>query len=365
MSAKIIDGKAIAADLRAKLGAETRRLTAAHGLVPGLAVVLVGDNAASKTYVASKARALLETGMRPFDHYLPADTSEADLLALIAKLNADPAVNGILVQLPLPPQINTARVVGSVSRRQGRRRFPSDQFRPHGGEIADACSLHADRLHQACQFGAAVARRARCAGRRPLQHRRQSARAIAARRQCNRDHRAYAYAQSAGPVPPRRAVVRRHRPRRTYSRRLDQAGRHRDRCRHQSRAGRRRQVEDRRRRVLCRGRQCRRRHHAGAGRRRPDDDRVLAGEYAARRLPAGNCRRRRFSRLPAIDGVEGVSCSSRTRPCRARACRISPTSAPPPCRRERGRIQPRSRSPTAPTRSATSSSSAPDRGARR
>jgi methylenetetrahydrofolate dehydrogenase (NADP+)/methenyltetrahydrofolate cyclohydrolase len=115
MSAKIIDGKAIAADLRSKVAAETGRLTATHGLVPGLAVVLVGDNAASKTYVASKARALVETGMKPFDHYLPADTSEAALLALIAKLNADPAVNGILVQLPLPPQINTARVVGSVA----------------------------------------------------------------------------------------------------------------------------------------------------------------------------------------------------------------------------------------------------------
>ena len=115
MSATIIDGKAIAADLRSKVAAETQRLTAAHGLSPGLAVVLVGDNAASKTYVASKARALIETGMQPFDHYLPPDTSEAALLALIAKLNADPAVNGILVQLPLPPQINTARVVGSVA----------------------------------------------------------------------------------------------------------------------------------------------------------------------------------------------------------------------------------------------------------
>src|ERR1700734_3854343 len=114
MSAKIIDGKAIAADLRAKVAAETRRLTAAHGLVPGLAVVLVGDNAASKTYVASKARALLETGMRPFDHQLPADTSEADLSALIAKLNADPAVHGILVQLPLPPPINFGRLAAKL-----------------------------------------------------------------------------------------------------------------------------------------------------------------------------------------------------------------------------------------------------------
>ncbi len=115
MSAKIIDGKAIAADLRAQVAAETRRITAAHGLVPGLAVVLVGDDAASKTYVTSKARALLETGMRPFDHQLPADTSEAELFALVQKLNADPAVHGILVQLPLPPQINTARIVGSVT----------------------------------------------------------------------------------------------------------------------------------------------------------------------------------------------------------------------------------------------------------
>jgi methylenetetrahydrofolate dehydrogenase (NADP+) / methenyltetrahydrofolate cyclohydrolase len=115
VTARIIDGKAIAADLRAQVAAETRRITAAHGLVPGLAVVLVGDDAASKTYVVSKARALLETGMLPFDHQLPADTSEADLFALVQKLNADPAVHGILVQLPLPPQINTARIVGSVA----------------------------------------------------------------------------------------------------------------------------------------------------------------------------------------------------------------------------------------------------------
>jgi methylenetetrahydrofolate dehydrogenase (NADP+) / methenyltetrahydrofolate cyclohydrolase len=115
VTARIIDGKAIAADLRTAVAAETRRLTAAHGLVPGLAVVLIGENSASKTYVSSKSRAVVEVGMRPFDHHLPASTSEKDLLALVAKLNADPAVNGILVQLPLPPQINPSRVIASIA----------------------------------------------------------------------------------------------------------------------------------------------------------------------------------------------------------------------------------------------------------
>jgi methylenetetrahydrofolate dehydrogenase (NADP+)/methenyltetrahydrofolate cyclohydrolase len=114
VTARIIDGKAIAADLRAAVGAETRRLTDAHGLVPGLAVVLLGDNAASQTYVASKSRAVVEVGMRPFDHHLLASTSEQELLALVGALNADPAVNGILVQLPLPPQINPARVLAAI-----------------------------------------------------------------------------------------------------------------------------------------------------------------------------------------------------------------------------------------------------------
>ena len=114
MSAKIIDGKAIAADLRAEVKAETHRLTAAHGLAPGLAVVLVGDNPASKSYVASKSRAVVEVGMRPFDHHLATTTSERELLGLIGRLNADPAVHGILVQLPLPPQINPARVIAAI-----------------------------------------------------------------------------------------------------------------------------------------------------------------------------------------------------------------------------------------------------------
>jgi methylenetetrahydrofolate dehydrogenase (NADP+) / methenyltetrahydrofolate cyclohydrolase len=115
MTAKIIDGKAIATELRAEVAAEAKRLAAARGLQPGLAVVLVGDNPASKSYVGSKTRAVIEAGMRPFDFHLPAEASEAELLALVDKLNADADVNGILVQLPLPPQINTARVIASIN----------------------------------------------------------------------------------------------------------------------------------------------------------------------------------------------------------------------------------------------------------
>jgi methylenetetrahydrofolate dehydrogenase (NADP+)/methenyltetrahydrofolate cyclohydrolase len=114
MSATIIDGKSIAAALRAAVKAQTQALRAAHGIVPGLAVVLLGDDPASQSYVASKSRAVTEVGMQPFDHHLPASVSEAELLALVQKLNADRAVHGVLVQMPLPPQISTKRVVASI-----------------------------------------------------------------------------------------------------------------------------------------------------------------------------------------------------------------------------------------------------------
>ncbi len=113
MTATLIDGKEVAAGLRAKVAAEVRRLSA-HGLVPGLAVVLVGHDPASEIYVGSKTRMTAEAGMRSFDHRLPATLSEADLLALIGKLNTDPAVHGILVQLPLPPQINPHTVIAAI-----------------------------------------------------------------------------------------------------------------------------------------------------------------------------------------------------------------------------------------------------------
>ena len=114
MVARIIDGKAIAAELRGKISAEVTRLKSAHALTPGLAVVLVGANAASEVYVRAKSKAVAEAGMRPFDHKPPENVSEAELLALIGKLNADRDVNGILVQLPLPKQIDTQKVIAAI-----------------------------------------------------------------------------------------------------------------------------------------------------------------------------------------------------------------------------------------------------------
>jgi methylenetetrahydrofolate dehydrogenase (NADP+)/methenyltetrahydrofolate cyclohydrolase len=111
MSAQIIDGKAIAAGLRGRIAAEVARL---GGASPGLAVVLVGHNPASEVYVRSKSKAVAEAGMRPFDHKLPDSVGEAELLALIGKLNADPAVSGILVQLPLPSQIDAQKVIAAI-----------------------------------------------------------------------------------------------------------------------------------------------------------------------------------------------------------------------------------------------------------
>ncbi len=111
---KIIDGKAFAARLRARIAERTAKLEAAHGLVPGIAVVLVGEDPASQVYVRNKGRAVAEAGMVAFDHRLAADSSESELLALVAKLNGDARVNGILVQLPLPARIDSARVIDAI-----------------------------------------------------------------------------------------------------------------------------------------------------------------------------------------------------------------------------------------------------------
>ncbi len=112
--AVLIDGKHTAALIRVEIKADVDALRA-RGITPGLAVVLVGDNPASQVYVASKEKACAEAGINAFDHRLPADTSEADLLALIAKLNADPAVHGILVQLPLPKHITENKILNAIA----------------------------------------------------------------------------------------------------------------------------------------------------------------------------------------------------------------------------------------------------------
>src|SRR5258708_10508734 len=114
MTARIIDGKAIAAELRARVADEVARVKRDHGLAPGLAVVLVGHDPASEIYVRSKHAQTQKAGMASFEHKLPADVAQADLLALIAKLNHDPSVHGILVQLPLPKLLHTETIINAI-----------------------------------------------------------------------------------------------------------------------------------------------------------------------------------------------------------------------------------------------------------
>ncbi|MCT4578816.1 bifunctional methylenetetrahydrofolate dehydrogenase/methenyltetrahydrofolate cyclohydrolase FolD [Donghicola sp.] len=114
MSATLLDGKAFAATLRSKVSEHVSGLKETHRITPGLAVVLVGEDHASEVYVRNKARQTVETGMQSFEHRLPAETSEADLLALIDQLNNDPAVHGILVQLPLPGHMNADLVINAI-----------------------------------------------------------------------------------------------------------------------------------------------------------------------------------------------------------------------------------------------------------
>jgi methylenetetrahydrofolate dehydrogenase (NADP+)/methenyltetrahydrofolate cyclohydrolase len=114
MTARIIDGKAIAAELRSQVAGEVARVKRDHGLTPGLAVVLVGNDPASEVYVRSKHTQTQAAGMASFEHKLPGDVSQDDLLALIAKLNRDSSVHGILVQLPLPKGLVTETVINAI-----------------------------------------------------------------------------------------------------------------------------------------------------------------------------------------------------------------------------------------------------------
>ncbi|QPM91358.1 bifunctional methylenetetrahydrofolate dehydrogenase/methenyltetrahydrofolate cyclohydrolase FolD [Pseudooceanicola algae] len=114
MTATLIDGKAFAARVRADVATGVAALKDAHGITPGLAVVLVGEDPASQVYVRSKGKQTVEAGMNSYEHKLDDTTPEADLLALVEKLNADPAVHGILVQLPLPKHVDEAKVLAAI-----------------------------------------------------------------------------------------------------------------------------------------------------------------------------------------------------------------------------------------------------------
>ncbi|MDO6462113.1 bifunctional methylenetetrahydrofolate dehydrogenase/methenyltetrahydrofolate cyclohydrolase FolD [Granulosicoccaceae sp. 1_MG-2023] len=110
----IIDGKAFAKGLRAEVGRKVAHIKEAHGVTPGLAVVLVGEDPASQVYVRNKGKQTVEAGMQSFEHKLPAETSQDELLALIDRLNEDASVHGILVQLPLPAQIDEEAVINAI-----------------------------------------------------------------------------------------------------------------------------------------------------------------------------------------------------------------------------------------------------------
>ena len=114
MTAEVIDGKAFAAKVRAEVATHVARLKEDHGITPGLAVVLVGEDPASQVYVKNKGKQTVEAGMHSVEHRLDADVSQDALLELVAELNGDPAIHGILVQLPLPGHIDEAKVLGAI-----------------------------------------------------------------------------------------------------------------------------------------------------------------------------------------------------------------------------------------------------------
>ncbi|KAB2869495.1 MAG: bifunctional methylenetetrahydrofolate dehydrogenase/methenyltetrahydrofolate cyclohydrolase, partial [Bauldia sp.] len=112
--ARLIDGRAIASGVTARVAEETARLKSETGIVPGLAVVLVGEDPASQVYVAGKGRKAAEMGFHSVQRNLPADTDETTLLGVVDELNRDPAIHGILVQLPLPPHLDKTRVIEAI-----------------------------------------------------------------------------------------------------------------------------------------------------------------------------------------------------------------------------------------------------------
>jgi methylenetetrahydrofolate dehydrogenase (NADP+)/methenyltetrahydrofolate cyclohydrolase len=146
MAARLIDGRAAAQQVRSLVGQEVERFRAATGRAPGLATVLVGEDPASAVYVRSKGKATREAGMESVSHNLSADISEAELLALVDRLNRDPAIDGILVQLPLPGHIDSAKVIAAIDPAKD-----VDGFHPiNAGKLATGA---ADALVPCTPFG--------------------------------------------------------------------------------------------------------------------------------------------------------------------------------------------------------------------
>ena len=238
---RLIDGKASAAALRARVAAAAAELKARHAIVPGLAAVLVGDDPASEVYVRSKGKATREAGLASIEHRLPATTGAGGAVGLVATLNADPAIDGILVQLPLPPQIEAQRVIEAIDPAKDVDGFHPQQCRAAVERRHGAGAVHALWLPDAAARDAGQPRRRRGGGARPLQYRRQADGGAAAGRELHRGRRAFEDPRPAGAGAARRHPGRGGRPRRAGARRLDQARRHGDRCRHQPRRRRRRQ----------------------------------------------------------------------------------------------------------------------------
>ena len=169
-----LDGKAFAASVRERVATGVGTLVAEHGITPGLAVVLVGEDPASEVYVRNKGRQTQEAGMASFEHKLAAETSEAALLALVAELNADPAVHGILCQLPLPSHIDETRVINAIDPAKDVDGFQHLQRRADRHRSGRHGAVHAARLPDAAPRPPRLAVGAERGRARALEHRRQA-----------------------------------------------------------------------------------------------------------------------------------------------------------------------------------------------
>ena len=207
VAARIIDGKALAQQVREGLAKESAAVLAKTGMKPGLATILVGDDPASHLYVKSKQKACDAAGIYIDDSKLPANTTQADLLALISQKNADPKIHGILVQLPLPKHIDSKVVLDAVSAQKD-----ADGFHPYnfgrlveGSPVFEACTPKG--VIKMIESTGRVDRGQAGRGAGPQQHCRQTARADVAPSQCHGDDLPFEDERFAGGLPRSRAVA--------------------------------------------------------------------------------------------------------------------------------------------------------------